>query len=118
MRTITPVENSQRHEEFCPLDTTISVLAGKWKSIIICRLMKAPLRFSELRRTMSGCTNRMLAMQLNELEEDKIVFRQDGESHPYYALTPVGKTMVPLIKAMNNWGRAYLKQVNAVTASV
>ncbi|RXT58075.1 winged helix-turn-helix transcriptional regulator [Lacticaseibacillus chiayiensis] len=117
MRTITPVENSRRHDEFCPLDTAISILAGKWKSIIICRLMDAPLRFSELQRTMSGCTNRMLAMQLNELEEDKIIFRQDGENHPCYALTSVGKTMVPIIRAMNDWGRAYLKQMNKATIS-
>ncbi|MFW6756487.1 winged helix-turn-helix transcriptional regulator [Lactiplantibacillus plantarum] len=46
MRIITPIENSRRHEEFCPLDTTLSILSGKWKSIIICRLMGSSQRFS------------------------------------------------------------------------
>lgn len=60
MRTITPIENSRRHEEFCPLDTTLSILSGKWKSIIICRLMGSSQRFSSLLKGMPGCTSRML----------------------------------------------------------
>ncbi|MCG0890443.1 putative transcription regulator (putative) [Lactiplantibacillus plantarum] len=54
MRTITPIENSRRHEEFCPLDTTLSILSGKWKSIIICRLMGNSQRFSSLIKGNAG----------------------------------------------------------------
>ncbi|MCG0820324.1 helix-turn-helix transcriptional regulator [Lactiplantibacillus plantarum] len=109
MRTITPIENSRRHEEFCPLDTTLSILSGKWKSIIICRLMGNSQRFSSLLKGMPGCTNRMLAMQLKELVADQIVSQRTVATHSVYGLTAVGLSLVPIIKAMDRWGKAYLE---------
>ncbi|MCT4457497.1 transcriptional regulator [Lactiplantibacillus paraplantarum] len=109
MRTITPIENSLRHEEFCPLDTTLSILSGKWKSIIICRLMGNSQRFSSLLKSMPGCTSRMLAMQLKELVADQIVSQQTVANHSVYDLTSTGVSLVPIVKAMDRWGKAYLE---------
>ncbi|MFO1546400.1 helix-turn-helix domain-containing protein [Lactiplantibacillus plantarum] len=109
MRTITPIENSRRHEEFCPLDTTLSILSGKWKLIIICRLMGSSQRFSSLLKGMPGCTSRMLAMQLKELVADQIVSQQTVANHSVYELTNIGISLVPIVKAMDRWGEAYLE---------
>ena len=110
MRKITPIENSRRHAEFCPLDTTLSVLSGKWKSIIICRLMTSPRRFSALQKAMPDCTNRMLAMQLKELVADQIVV-QRLEKHAVYELTAIGASLVPVVQAMDRWGKDYLETI-------
>lgn len=109
MRTITPIENSRRHEEFCPLDTTLSILSGKWKSIITCRLMGNSQHFSSLLKSMPGCTSRMLAMQLKELVADQIVSQQTVANHSVYELTSTGVSLVPIVKAMDRWGKAYLE---------
>lgn len=112
-------ESSTRHVEFCPLDTTLKLIDGKWKTIILCRLMDHDYRFTELLRTLSGCTRRMLALQLEQLEHDQIVIKTTDTNYvptkTSYSLSKIGRSLVPLILALNRWGRAYLKEVQPVT---
>ncbi len=107
------INSSTKHQEFCPLDTTLEILSGKWKSIIICRLMEKKMRFTELLRTMPSCTRRMLALQLNQLADSHIIFKKiypdDVPIKTVYALTGLGETLVPIIKQMDTWGLNYLK---------
>ncbi|MCI2019029.1 MAG: helix-turn-helix transcriptional regulator [Lentilactobacillus buchneri] len=116
------IQSSTKHHEFCPLDTTLEILSGKWKSIIICRLMSKDRRFSDLKRTMPSCTKRMLALQLNQLEESKIVHRDVfADTVPIktvYSLTSLGKTLVPIINSMNNWGSHYIKIRETATTTL
>ncbi|MCV3295841.1 MAG: helix-turn-helix domain-containing protein [Oenococcus sp.] len=107
------VEMSYRHAEFCPLDSTLQVLDGKWKSIIICRLIHHDYRFTELLRGLPGCSQRMLSLQLSQLLGDHIIVKHiDPSFVPIkcsYSLTAAGKSLIPIIRAMDNWGNNYLK---------
>jgi Predicted transcriptional regulators len=110
------LETSTRHGEICPLDTTLKILDGKWKSIILCRLMDNELRYSELLRSLSGCTRRMLSLQLSQLEHDQIIQKEiDTTFIPIkisYHLTELGKSLVPIIKSMDQWGELYIEAVS------
>lgn len=107
------IHMSTRHGEFCPLDTTLQVLDGKWKSIILCRLMDQELRYSELLKSLSGCTRRMLSLQLSQLENDHIIQKEIDTTYvpikTSYHLTELGKSLIPIIKAMDSWGESYLQ---------
>lgn len=110
-----------RHGELCPLDTTLKILDGKWKSIILCRLMEQELRYSELLKTLPGCTRRMLSLQLSQLEQDQIIAKEIDVSFilikTSYHLTDLGKSLVPLIKSMDQWGEMYIKTIQDTTSS-
>ncbi|WP_039069685.1 winged helix-turn-helix transcriptional regulator [Staphylococcus shinii] len=95
----------------CPVSITIDVIGGKWKGLIVYHLMKTR-RFNELRRLMPGITQRMLTLQLRELEEDGVIHRKVYHQVPpkvEYSLTELGETLKPLIKTMRTWGEYYEK---------
>ena len=91
----------------CPVKTTVDVIGGKWKPLILFELKDAPLRFSELRRRIPGATQKMLTQQLRELEKDGVLHRRVYAQVPpkvEYSLTAHGKTLRPLLHAMCKWG--------------
>jgi len=91
----------------CPVEATLSFLDGKWKGVILFHLMSGTLRFNELRRKLPSVTQRMLTKQLRELEELGLVSRTVFPVVPPrvdYALTPLGLTLRPVIKALATWG--------------
>jgi DNA-binding HxlR family transcriptional regulator len=91
----------------CPVEATLSFLDGKWKGVILFHLMEGTLRFNELRRKLPSVTQRMLTKQLRELEECGLVSRTVFAVVPPrvdYALTPLGKTLKPVIAALAAWG--------------
>lgn len=104
-----------RHNEVCPLDVTIKIIDGKWKSIILCRLMTRPFRYSELLRSLSGCNRRTLSLQLTDLINDHIVYKTINATcvpiKTTYHLTKLGYSLVPLIKEMDAWGKMYLNTI-------
>lgn len=106
---------TNRHTEPCSLDSTIQILSGKWKSIILCRLMKKDLHFTELLVSLTGCTRRMLSLQLKQLLDDQIIAKTiDKQTSPIttsYRLTPLGESLVPVIMVMDQWGQQYLEQL-------
>ncbi|WP_316149747.1 helix-turn-helix domain-containing protein [Cupriavidus sp. BIC8F] len=94
----------------CPVTFTVDVIGGKWKSLILFHLMSGTRRFNELRRLMPEVTQRMLTLQLRELEADNIITREIYREVPpkvEYSLTALGLTLVPLISAMRDWGAAH-----------
>jgi len=114
---MTALEMQTRHGEVCPLDTTLKILTGKWKSIILCRLTAGELRFTELLNTLPGCTRRMLALQLQELSQDQIIIKTvDLTASPIktsYRLTALGTSLIPIIQAMDAWGATYIKTLSS-----
>lgn len=67
-------------------------------------------RFNELQRLLAGITQRMLTLQLRELENDGIVHREVYPQVPpkvEYSLTEFGRTLMPVIEAMHRWGEQY-----------
>ncbi|EFM08404.1 transcriptional regulator, HxlR family [Paenibacillus curdlanolyticus YK9] len=94
----------------CSVEATLDVIGGKWKGIIVFHLLNRMRRFNELRRLMPSITQRMLTLQLRELEENGIVHREVYKEVPprvEYSLTPFGLTLRPIIMQMMEWGRSY-----------
>ena len=91
----------------CPVTTTMTVIGGKWKPIILWVLRDQVRRFGEIKRFIPGITQKMLTQQLRELEKDKIINRKVYPVVPpkvEYSLTEYGKTIIPILDAMAAWG--------------
>lgn len=95
----------------CPVESTLQIISGKWKSVIIYHLLKEQVcHFGSLQRDLQDCSKRMLALQLNELEKDGIIQKTVHQVVPLktdYTLTDFGKTLEPVILAMEQWGQFY-----------
>jgi DNA-binding HxlR family transcriptional regulator len=94
----------------CAVTTTVNLIGGKWKTVALYHLLKQPNRFSELQRKLPGVTQRMLTLQLRELEADGLVHREVYPQVPpkvEYSVTDLGRTLEPIVKAMLNWGETY-----------
>ncbi|WP_010516832.1 winged helix-turn-helix transcriptional regulator [Komagataeibacter oboediens] len=89
----------------CTVEATLELFGGKWKALILYHLFEdGVLRFGELRRRLPNVTQRMLTNQLRELEADGLVSRTvfpEVPPHVDYALTELGKTLKPVIQALN-----------------
>jgi DNA-binding HxlR family transcriptional regulator len=96
----------------CAVEVTLSVMGGTWKPIILFHLLHGKKRFGELSRTIGAITQRMLTLQLRELEDAGIVKRTVYAEVPPrvdYALTELGRSLEPVLIAMRNWGTAYAR---------
>ena len=95
----------------CSVEVTLSVIGGTWKPIILFKLMtQKKMRFMELSREIPNVTQRMLTLQLRELESDGIVERTVHAEVPprvEYELTELGMTHKPVLLAMRTWGMKY-----------
>lgn len=95
----------------CPVEATLAVIGGKWKGVILYHLMSGTKRFNEFRRLMPDITQRMLTLQLRELEKDGIIHREIFKEVPpkvEYSLTEFGRTLEPIIKLMRDWGSSII----------
>ena len=95
-------------EYTCGVTTTLELIGGKWKGIILWHLSLKTLRFSQLRRRLSGVTQKMLTQQLRELERDGLVHREVFAEVPprvEYSMTPTGQTLKPVLQLMCDWGK-------------
>ena len=93
--------------EKCPVETSIDVLAGKWKILILWYLRIETKRYSELKKLLPRVTQKMLIQKLRELEEDGLVQREVYPVVPpkvEYSLTEYGKTLEPILKMLYKWG--------------
>ncbi len=94
-----------------PVASTMKVLGGKWKPILINAIyITAPARFGELKRSVTGITQSMLTQQLRELEDDGIISRKIYAEIPpkvEYTLTEFGLTLSPILQTMADWGKRY-----------
>ncbi|MGC4193119.1 MAG: helix-turn-helix domain-containing protein [Thermomicrobiales bacterium] len=100
-------ERAYRMEIECPVELTLDVIGGKWKGATLYHLIDGPKRFGELRRELPRVTQRMLTLQLREMEADGLVHREVYPEVPprvEYSLTEFGQTLVPMIMAMKSWG--------------
>ena len=95
----------------CPVETTLALIGGKYKALILWRLSGGTLRFSQLQKHIPA-TARMLTLQLRELEQDGLVSRTVYPEVPprvEYAMTDLGRSLMPILTAMRNWGAEYLR---------
>ena len=91
----------------CAVETTLRVIGGRWKVLVLRHLLEGTQRFNALQRRLDGISPRTLAKQLRELEAEGIVQRKIyGEIPPKveYSLTAVGRSLEPVLHAMHEWG--------------
>jgi DNA-binding HxlR family transcriptional regulator len=91
----------------------LKVLGGKWKLLILWNLKDETKRFSELKRLIPDITEKMLNQQLKELEKDEIVNRNVRSKVPLqvdYSFTEYGKTLIPSIESLCQWGKEHLRR--------
>lgn len=93
----------------CALDVTMDYVGGKWKTVVLWYLRKDKKRYSELRKLIPDITERMLSIQLKQLEDDGLIKREVFTEKPplkvEYSLTDFGKTLIPVLDALALWGR-------------
>ena len=105
-----------RSQYGCAVEATADIIGGKWKAVILYYLSQGPKRFNELRRLLPEVTQRMLTLQLRELEQDGIVHREIYKEVPpkvEYSLTEFGASLGPITVQMLDWGEHYMEQIQA-----
>ena len=96
----------------CPVAATLDLIGGKYKALILWHLAEKKLRFSELRNVITNATPKMLTQQLRELEAQDLIHREVFAVIPpkvEYSLTELGKSLMPILVAMRDWGSGYLR---------
>jgi DNA-binding HxlR family transcriptional regulator len=98
----------------CPIEATLDVVGGRWKALILFHLMDGTKGFGDLRRFLSKMTQRILTLQLRQLEQDGVISRKvyaEVPPHVEYSLTDFGRTLDPILGAMPDSGEAYQKRI-------
>lgn len=109
MANVKPKMLKFRGNEYpCCASLTMGIIGGKWKTVILYHLIDKKLRYNELRKSMPTVTERTLSLQLKALEDDGLINRTVYTSKPplkvEYNLTDFGKTLIPLLQSIANWG--------------
>jgi DNA-binding HxlR family transcriptional regulator len=111
--------NKQKIDGDCGMAYTLSLIGGRWKPGILWRLVNGRMRYSELRRQLPDVSERMLVLQLRELEKDGLIRRIVYAEVPprvEYELTEEGNSMKPVLKSLSDWG-IVRQQKNKKTAT-
>ncbi|WP_346353037.1 helix-turn-helix domain-containing protein [Azotosporobacter soli] len=91
----------------CPIETTLSLLSGKWKILILKELIKGPVRYTALNKNITGISSKVLTQQLREMEEDGLILRKIFAEVPprvEYGLSEMGTSMLTILQEMRKWG--------------
>ena len=100
-------------KDICPVEATLELIGGKYKALILWHLSEKKLRFSELRKVIKNATPKMLTQQLRELEASALIHREVFPVIPpkvEYSLTETGRSLLPILVAMRDWGAGYLRK--------
>ena len=101
----------------CPNRNVISRFGDKWSMLVLFMLHRSEtgiLRFNEIRRLMTDCSQKMLSQTLKNLEQSHLVHREVYPEVPprvEYSLTATGKSLMPAIMALIEWGKEHFKEV-------
>ena len=94
----------------CDVEATLSVIGGRWKPILVCHLLAGRKRFGELCRLTPNATQRMITLQLRELEADGVISRHVYAEVPprvEYEVTDFGRSLEPILVLMQKWGSEF-----------
>ena len=94
----------------CPVATTVGLIGSKWKLLILRDLLTGPKRYNELRRSLTGISQKVLTASLKSMVDDGLVIKTsyaEVPPHVEYSLSPLGESMKPMIQVMEQWGKDY-----------
>ena len=94
----------------CPVETTLTLISDKWKVLILRDLMPGARRFGELKKSLGGVSQKVLTAQLREMEGSGLLTRTvypEVPPHVEYTLTELGRSLKPVLDAMQAWGEEY-----------
>lgn len=97
----------------CPVETTLALIGDKWKVLILRDLLSGTKRFSELKRSLGGISQKVLTAQLRAMEQSGLVTRTVYAEVPprvEYTLTETGYSLQLVLDAMRDWGEAYKRK--------
>lgn len=97
----------------CPVETTLTLISDKWKVLILRDLLPGTKRFGELKRSVGNVSQKVLTAQLREMEASGLVVRTVYPEMPprvEYSLTELGRSLKPILDAMQSWGEQYKAQ--------
>jgi len=102
-------------EPICPVETTLDLIGGKYKALILWHLSSGTLRFNQLHKMLRSITPRVLTHQLRELEDQSLITRKVYPVVPpkvEYSMTELGRSLMPILSEMRDWGAKYLRTKN------
>jgi DNA-binding HxlR family transcriptional regulator len=105
----------------CPVELTVDVIGGRWRTVLLSHLKEGVHRYGELRRRTPGISEKMLSQRLRELEADGLITRRDHGTvppHVEYDLTDEGRTLAPVLRALYDWGVARAGRTGAKVDSL
>lgn len=111
---------ARRHDpkSGCAVEVTLSVIGGLWKPIILFHLLEKKLRFMQITRRVPNATQRMLTLQLRELEADGVIVRHVYAQVPpkvEYELTEFGRSLAPVLITLRDWGETFQRERSEVS---
>src|SRR5882757_4988896 len=104
--------HNKRFLTTCDMTYAVQLMGGRWKLLIMMNLEKGTLRFSELKKRMEHITERMLTLQLREMESDGLLKRTVYAEVPprvAYELTSISTELIPICMQLSNWGTRHRK---------
>ena len=126
MGTMTAAEQRERERQAynanlsgCPGHELLATLSDKWVTLVLAALADGPQRYNELSRTIAGASQKMLTQTLRRLERDGLVTRTVTPSVPVrvdYDLTPLGRDLMPVVRAVKTWAETHFDDVHAARA--
>jgi DNA-binding HxlR family transcriptional regulator len=102
----------------CGVESALSVIGGRWKGVVLFSLLSGKTRFGALQRTIPKCSQRMLTIQLRELESDGLVKRTvyaEVPPHVEYELTAFGRSLEPVLRQLKEWGDGFKRRRERAT---
>jgi DNA-binding HxlR family transcriptional regulator len=116
VRSENMINEEGKRSYHCYFELTLDIIGGKWKPIILFYIgMIGIVRYGELKRQIPSINERMLTRQLRELEKDQLITREVYREVPprvEYSLTEIGKTIMPILKELRDWGVDYNQKLN------
>lgn len=104
----------------CPVETTLLLIGDKWKVLILRDLMTGTKRFGELKKSIGSVSQKVLTAQLRDMEDKGLVSRKVYAEVPprvEYSLTELGKSLQPILDAMQSWGTDYKARCSVQSAA-
>lgn len=101
---------------FCPVETTLTLISDRWKVLILRDLFTGTKRFGELKKSLTGISQKVLTANLRDMEANGLLTRKayaEVPPHVEYSLTETGRSLQPIMRAMFDWGMAYKEKNGA-----